>query len=96
MADNKDKLRTQLEGEIAALKTERAAMTEQSDKDAATKAIAALRNRIDLLDVQATDDFAAAIESIVGDLEEVMGDIETDAVAAIKRTVKRLRDSVDS
>jgi chromosome condensin MukBEF ATPase and DNA-binding subunit MukB len=87
-----DKIREELEAEIAALLEARDESDNPDERAAATQAIDVLQDKVDRLDIGVADNLGDMVDEIIEKLDEVLDANSLDAVSALGRTIRRLRD----
>ena len=86
-----DELRENMRGQIADLRAQREASTDDEEKKAANEAIEAIQNTIRQIDIDAANQLGGKIDALIKDLDAVLDKYPLDAVSALGRTIKKVR-----
>src|SRR6266498_84359 len=78
-----DELRENMRGQIADLRAQREASTDDEEKKAANEAIEAIQNTIRQIDIDAANQLGGKIDALIKDLDAVLDKYPLDAVSAL-------------
>jgi enolase len=86
-----DELRENMRGQIADLRAQREASTDDEEKKAANEAIEAIESTIRQINIDAANQVGGNIDALIKDLDAVLDKYQLDAVSALGRTIKKVR-----
>lgn len=85
-----DSIREEFEAQIADLVEVRDESDDADEQAAANEAIELLQQKVDRLDMEV--DIGAMVDEVIEKLDEILNQNSLDAVSALGRTARRLRD----
>lgn len=87
-----DQTREALRVQINTLAAARDASQDPAERAAANEAIADLQRAVRKINIAVADQLGAQVDALIADLEEVLNRHQLDAVSALGRTIKKVRE----